>query len=132
ILLDAAHNPHGMAATVAALQEEFTFSRLVAVLGVLADKDVTGGLELLEPVVDTVVCTRRSSPRAMSPARLGELAGEVFGEGRVTVVPNLPDAIEVAVALAESNVDALAGVGVIITGSVVTVADARGLLVRSS
>ena len=36
ILLDAAHNPHGMTATVTALQEEFAFGRLVAVLAVLA------------------------------------------------------------------------------------------------
>src|SRR5688572_5816459 len=57
ILLDAAHNPHGMAATVAALGEEFSFTRLIAVLGVLGDKDVTGILELLDPVVDAVVCT---------------------------------------------------------------------------
>ncbi len=131
ILLDAAHNPHGMTATVAALHEEFAFSRLVAVLGVLADKDVSGILDLLEPVVDAVVCTRSTSPRAMRADRLGELAAEVFGEQRVTVVPNLADAIEVAVALAESDVEALAGVGVLITGSVVTVADARRLLVRS-
>ena len=66
ILLDAAHNPHGMTATVTALQEEFAFGRLIAVLGVLADKDVAAMLELLEPVVDAVVCTRNSSPRAMS------------------------------------------------------------------
>ncbi len=130
ILLDAAHNPHGMAATVRALGEEFSFSRLIAVLGVLGDKDVPAILDLLEPVVDAVVCTRSSSPRAMSPQRLGELAVEVFGEERVTVMSNLPDAIEAAVALAESDVDALAGVGVLITGSVVTVADARTLLVR--
>jgi dihydrofolate synthase/folylpolyglutamate synthase len=131
ILLDAAHNPHGMSATVEALREEFSFTRLVAVLGVLADKDVSGVLELLEPVVDAVVCTRSSSPRAMPPQQLGQLAVEVFGEQRVTVVPDLPDAIEVAVALAESDVDSLAGVGVLITGSVVTVADARSLLVRA-
>jgi len=49
VLLDAAHNPHGMAATVAALQEEFAFRRLVAVVAILADKDATGMLELLEP-----------------------------------------------------------------------------------
>jgi dihydrofolate synthase/folylpolyglutamate synthase len=130
ILLDAAHNPHGMAATVAALGEEFSFHRLVAVLGVLADKDVTGILELLEPVVDAVVCTRSSSPRAMAPHRLGELAAEVFGEERVTIAATMADAIEAAVELAESDVDSLAGVGVLITGSVVTVADARALLVR--
>jgi len=131
ILLDAAHNPHGMSATVEALREEFSFSRLVAVLGVLGDKDVSGILELLEPIVDAIVCTRSSSPRAMPPEWLGQLAVEIFGHERVTVVPNLPDAIEVAVALAEADVDTFEGVGVLITGSVVTVADARTLLVRS-
>jgi dihydrofolate synthase/folylpolyglutamate synthase len=130
ILLDAAHNPHGMAATTTALAEEFAFSRLVAVLGVLAEKDVVGMLALLEPVVDAVVCTRSSSTRAMPAERLGELAAEVFGEDRVRVHPSLPDAIEAAVTLAESDVDDLTGVGVVVTGSVVTVADARRLLTR--
>ena len=131
ILLDAAHNPHGMTATVRAIRDEFAFTRLVAVVGVLADKDVAGILELLEPVADVIVCTRSSSSRAMPADRLGQLAVEVFGEERVFVEPNLPDAIEAAVALAERDVDALAGIGVLITGSVVTAADARSLLVRS-
>jgi dihydrofolate synthase/folylpolyglutamate synthase len=131
ILLDAAHNPHGMTATVAALQEEFSFGRLIAVLAVLADKDVSGMLDLLEPVVDAIVCTRNSSPRAMSADLLGEQAVEVFGEDRVRVEGSMPDAIEAAVALAEADVDSsLAGVGILITGSVITVADARTLLVR--
>ena len=72
-----------MAATVAALQEEFAFSRLVAVLAVLADKDAESLLELLEPVVDAVVVTRNSSPRAMPVDELAELAAEIFGPERV-------------------------------------------------
>lgn len=132
ILLDAAHNPHGMAATVTAIQEEFAFSRLIAVVAVLADKDVSGMLELLEPIVDAIVCTRNTSDRAMPAEALGALAIEIFGEDRVRVEPLMPDAIEVAVALAETDVNGeLAGVGVLITGSVVTVADARGLLVAN-
>jgi dihydrofolate synthase/folylpolyglutamate synthase len=131
ILVDAAHNPHGMAATAAALTQEFSFSRLVAVVAMLADKDVTGVLEQLEPVVDEIVVTRNSSPRAMDPEELGELAAEVFGEDRVTVELELPDAIATAVVLAESDMDtALSGVGVLITGSIFTVADARKLLRR--
>jgi dihydrofolate synthase / folylpolyglutamate synthase len=131
ILLDAAHNPHGMMATVQALTDEFAFRRLIVVLAVLADKDVTGMLELLEPVADAIVCTRNTSPRTMTAERLGEFAAEIFDERRITVEPYLPDAIEAAVALAESDVDgAYAGVGILITGSVVTVADARTLLVR--
>ena len=131
ILLDAAHNPHGMTATVAALAEEFAFRRLVAVVAVLADKDARGILDLLEPVVDAIVVTRNTSPRAMPASELGAVAAEMFGPDRVSVVPAMPDAIEAAVALAESDVDGEpGGVGVLITGSVVTVADARKLLRR--
>jgi dihydrofolate synthase / folylpolyglutamate synthase len=131
ILLDAAHNPHGMAATVTALGEEFDFRRLIAVVAVLADKDVSGLLELLEPACDAVVATRNSSTRAMPAEQLGAAAVEIFGEERVRVAGSLPDAVEVAVALAEEDMDAgLGGVGVVITGSVFTVADARRLLVR--
>ena len=131
VLLDGAHNPHGMAATVTALQEEFAFSKLVAVVGVLADKDAASLLELLEPVADVVVVTRNSSPRAMPTNELAALAAEVFGEDRVEVAEEMPDAIELAVALTEEDVPGeLSGVGVLITGSVVTVADARRLLKR--
>ena len=129
ILLDAAHNPHGMAATVAALEEEFAFRNLVGLVSMLADKDADGVLELLEPVLSEIVVTRNTSPRAMSAAQLGAVAEEIFGPERVHVRPDMPDAIELAVALAESDTDGgLTGVGVLVTGSVVTVADARRLL----
>ena len=129
ILVDAAHNPHGMAATVAALQEEFAFRRLIAVVGVLDDKDAPGMLELLEPIADAVVCTRNSSARSMPAERLGEIAAGIFDAERVRVEPSLPDAIETAVALAEADADEPTGSGIVITGSVVTAADARALLV---
>jgi dihydrofolate synthase / folylpolyglutamate synthase len=131
ILLDGAHNPHGMAATLAAVTEEFAFRRLIVVVGLLADKDAAGVLELLEPVADAIVVTRNTSPRAMSAERLGAQAMDVFGPDRVEVHADLPDAIEAAVHLAEEDPDGeLSGVGVLITGSVVTVADARRLLKR--
>ena len=101
-------------------------------LGVLGDKDAASLLELLEPVVDAVVVTRNSSPRAMPVDELAELArGGLRRRTGCRSPRQLPDAIEAAVALAESDVPGeLAGVGVLITGSVVTVADARRLLKR--
>ena len=89
-------------------------------------------LELLEPVVDAWSCTRNTLAAGdAGRASWRDLAVEIFGEDRVRVEPYLPDAIEAAVALAESDVDGeLAGVGMLITGSVITVADARTLLVR--
>jgi dihydrofolate synthase/folylpolyglutamate synthase len=131
ILLDGAHNPHGMAATVNALEEEFSFRHLVAIVAVLGDKDVSGLLDLLEPIAARLVVTQNSSPRSMPLNELAGIAVEIFGEDRVTVQQTMPDAIEEAVALAEEDTDGeLSGVGVLITGSIVTVADARKLLKR--
>ena len=131
VLLDAAHNPAGIRALTDALTEEFSFGRLVAVVAVLDDKDARTMLELLEPVVDAVVVTRNSSPRSLDPDALGAVAVEVFDAERVDVVPRLDDAIDAAVQLAEEGSEGpLGGEGVLVTGSVVTVADARRLLKR--
>jgi len=128
VLVDAAHNPHGMQATVAALEESFAFRRLIAVVAVLADKDVAGMLGALEPVLDEVVVSENSSPRRMPVDTLARLAVEMFGTDRVAVEPRLDDAIETAVRLAEEGDDQLSGSGVLITGSVVTAGEARRLL----
>jgi dihydrofolate synthase/folylpolyglutamate synthase len=128
ILVDAAHNPHGMAATAHALIEEFSFENLVAVVAVLADKDAAGVLEQLEPIASHLVATRNTSPRSLAAEELGQVALEIFGPERVTVEPSLPDAIAFAVGQAES--ESSTGSGILITGSVVTVADARKLLGR--
>ncbi|SFB98961.1 bifunctional tetrahydrofolate synthase/dihydrofolate synthase [Streptomyces aidingensis] len=127
VILDAAHNPAGAAATASAVQEAFTFSKLVGVIGPSADKDVRGFLEALEPVLAEVVVTRNSSHRAMDVDALAALAVEVFGEDRVQVEPRLDDALDAAVTLAEEE-DAYAGAGVLVTGSVITVGEARLLL----
>ena len=130
VLLDGAHNPHGARALVDAVQEAFTFQRLVGVVGCLADKDVTGILEALEPVLAAVVVTQNSSPRAMPVDDLAALAVEVFGADRVEVAPRLDDAIDAGVRLAEEDpaLVGTTGLGVLVTGSVVTVGEARRLL----
>ncbi|GAA1292934.1 folylpolyglutamate synthase/dihydrofolate synthase family protein [Pseudonocardia aurantiaca] len=125
VLTDAAHNPHGARALAAALTTEFRFTRLVGVLGVMREKDARGILEELEPVLNEVIVTANSSPRAMDPDELGALAAEVFGSDRVSVEPVLGAAVEQAGELAEEAGES--GVGVIITGSVVTAGEARAL-----
>lgn len=126
VVLDAAHNPGGMEASVDAISESFGFTRLIAVVAVMADKDVDTILELLEPIVEEIVVTRNTSPRSMSPEDLAEKAESVFGAERVHEVPRLDDAIDLAVGLADQGDEF--GSGVLITGSVVTVGDARVLL----
>jgi dihydrofolate synthase/folylpolyglutamate synthase len=135
VLVDAAHNPHGAQAAAEAVQEAFAFSPLVGVLGVMKDKDAEGLLEVLEPVLATVVCSQNSTPRSMPAESLAELARGVFGPDRVRVAARLDDAIDLAVGLAEEGGvlgEALGSGGVLVTGSVITAGEARTLLRRSS
>jgi dihydrofolate synthase/folylpolyglutamate synthase len=125
VLVDAAHNPAGASALRAAMEDSFNFARLIGVVAILEDKDASAMLEILEPVLDEIVVTRTTSPRAIDPQRLGQLAIEIYGEGRVTVVPNLPDALDRAAQMADEG--GLGG-GVLATGSITTAAEIRMLL----
>ncbi|GAA0908434.1 bifunctional tetrahydrofolate synthase/dihydrofolate synthase [Streptomyces thermoalcalitolerans] len=129
VVLDAAHNPAGAQAAAEAIQEAFGFSRLIGVVGASGDKNARGLLEAFEPILAEVVITQNSSHRAMNADELAAIAVEVFGEERVQVEPRLPDALEAAITLAEEEGE-FAGGGVLVTGSVITVGEARLLLGR--
>ncbi|MEN2744689.1 folylpolyglutamate synthase/dihydrofolate synthase family protein [Sinomonas halotolerans] len=131
IVLDAAHNPDGIRVSAAALKEAFDFSTLVAVIGVLREKDAEQMLRALaEELADLPVeyCfTQSGSPRAIPAEELAELAIDLgFGEDAVHVAEKLDDAIEYAVERAEAVGDF--GGGVLITGSITVVGEARLLL----
>ncbi len=127
VLLDGAHNLAGAQALVEALGEAFAFDVLVGVAGVLDDKDASGILATLEPVLDAIVITQSSSPRALPADELAALAVDVFGSDRVEVAARLDDAIDAGVRLAERDAPGL-GAGVLVTGSLVTVGEARRML----
>ena len=126
ILVDGAHNPAGAQALVAALGESFAYQRIIGVVGVMADKAVEEVLGILEPIFDEIVVTQALSERALDTDELAKVANEVFGADRVHAVANLADAIDQAATLAES--DGTPGSGIVITGSLLTVAQARILL----
>jgi dihydrofolate synthase/folylpolyglutamate synthase len=131
VILDAAHNPHGATALARAIDDSFDFTSLVGVVGVLADKDALGVLVALETCLHRIVVTQPASPRALDAGALAALAEEVFGADRVFVEPNLPDALDRATALTE-EAGTYGGSGVLVTGSVVLVGEARRLLMRQS
>jgi len=128
VIVDGAHNPAGVEAMVGSLDEAFAFQRVVGVVGVMADKDPEGILSILEPVLDEIVVTAAGNTRAMAPDELGEVAVDVFGEDRVHVVERLDEAVDLAAGLAERDVER--GAAVLVTGSILLVAEARILLGR--
>lgn len=129
VIVDAAHNPHGARALANTLKTEFDFESIFCVLAILGEKDVAGVLNELEPVVDRLVVTASSSPRALPADKLYEFAVKVFGVDRVYKEANLINAITYASEQVTLLNQVSEGVSaVVITGSVVTAGEARTIL----
>ena len=124
IILDAAHNPHGAKAIAETMQSEFTFDEITGIVALMADKDVLGILQELEPILNQIIVTTNSSERSMSVAELNKLATQVFGADRVFAEETLPAAIDRAIKDANRPLSD-ESLAILITGSVVTVGEAR-------
>ena len=127
IILDAAHNPHGASALADTIQSEFTFDDVIGIFAPMGDKDVRGILLELEQVMDSVIVTANSSPRAMRVNELELIAAEIFGIDRVFSADSLPEAVDKAI---KDSIRPLSEdtIGILITGSVVTAGEARTIL----
>jgi dihydrofolate synthase/folylpolyglutamate synthase len=127
IILDAAHNPHGASAIAETIQSEFTFDEVIGIVAPMGDKDIRGILLELEQVMDSIIVTKNSSPRAMAVQSLELIAIEIFGHDRVLSSNSVSEAIEIAI---KDSIRPLSEdtIGILITGSVVTVGEARTII----
>ena len=127
VIIDAAHNPHGAKALTDTIQNEFTFDEVIGVFAAMGDKDIEGALVELEKVMDSIIVTKNSSPRSASVADVEALATKIFGSDRVFSADSLEAAIEKAI---KDSIRPLSEdtIGILITGSVVTVGEARTLV----
>jgi dihydrofolate synthase/folylpolyglutamate synthase len=119
VILDGAHNPHGAAALADALRERG--ERPVLIVSVSADKDTAAIAHALAPVVRGVIATRYQQDRAMDPAQLAAVFSRVPGAPSefATAAPDLRAALAAA---------AVAGLPILIAGSLFLVGEARTLL----
>jgi len=101
VLLDGAHNYAGIVALSQALQEEYTYKRLILVLGIMADKDLRGMFLRLAPLAEHIILTRPTYERAAEPESLRAVAGE-FAE-RTELIRPVGEALERAMGLATSE-----------------------------
>ena len=129
VIIDAAHNPHGAHTLAQTITTEFDFESVFGVLSVLEGKDVRGILQELEPVIDRLVVTTNSSPRALSADSLFNEAIKIFGAERTFKEGDLKSAITSATeqcSLVNQVSDGSSAV--IVTGSFVTAGEARNIL----
>lgn len=111
-IIDAAHNPHGASSLATALGDYFDSPKTVGVVGVLADKDAEGVVAALSKVLDQLIVTQSSSPRALPAAELAAIANRYFTDSQISVADNLSLALELAHGLVADEG------AILITGSV--------------
>jgi len=129
VIIDAAHNPHGVAAIAQTINSEFDLELVIAVVAVLADKDADGILAGLVNSVDYLVITQSNSPRALSADQLSKVASRHFKADQIEVIPDLTAALTFAIEKATLANQINEGVAaVLVTGSVATAGGARGII----
>lgn len=125
LLLDGCHNPDGARALTKTLADAGYEGNLVAVLGVLADKNYEEMLLALEPLFEKVYTVTPACPRAMSAAELQQQARFHF---EAEASPSVAAAIRNAVDYADEHNLA----GAVICGSLYLAAEARPLLLKEA
>lgn len=122
VFVDAAHNPAGAEALVAAVTSFFSFSELAVVVGSLADKDSAGVVVPLTNIADRLYVTQPDSDRARDAWELAELVDSSALAGEVLVFSDPREAIDAARAWA-AEAD---GRAVLVTGSIVLIGMVMG------
>lgn len=121
IIVDGAHNPHGMAAVVTTLTDTFGEREWGVVLATLADKDATGVLRELASLQPQLFVTQSRSDRAVDSADLALQATDV-GFEPITFTSSTE-----AIARARDWAGQSDNRAVLITGSLTLVGEAIGL-----
>ncbi|MEA3454602.1 MAG: folylpolyglutamate synthase/dihydrofolate synthase family protein [Candidatus Caldatribacteriota bacterium] len=119
LVLDGAHNPSGVKVVRDALEEIFSYRRLILVLAIFADKDYKKMIQILVPNADLIITTKAKNPRATPPRIIAKEAAQYIDETKIIVTENIPQAINFA--LSNSKEDDL----ICITGSLYTVGEAK-------
>lgn len=118
VVVDGAHNPHGIRAVAQTLTETFGERDWAVVLGVLREKDARGFLRELTSLQPTLFITTSSSDRAVGANELETLAvAEGLAAQSATDAPS-------ALAQAREWAAAAENRAVLVTGSLTLVADA--------
>ncbi|GAC1365619.1 MAG: folylpolyglutamate synthase/dihydrofolate synthase family protein [Ktedonobacteraceae bacterium] len=125
IIVDGAHNNDSMEKLLVSLRTTFSLKRLIVVLGVNKDKDLSNIIRALA-TIDSVVLTRANNPRASSVEELQALFAEHAPSVSVYTAQDSKQALDQAVRLAEYD-DLICATGSLyLAGEALRWAAARG------
>lgn len=118
VVVDGAHNMEAFQNLKAVLQHEFSYRRLILVLGLLSDKAREEILAEILPLADVLILTEPNSPRAAKAQVLERSAREIMS-GPVYARADITEAVQLALSQAEAS-DL-----VLIAGSLYLISDVR-------
>src|SRR5262249_41068150 len=95
VVVDGAHNADSFGRMLTALRRHFAFERLILVLGLMADKDLSGiAATIGAGDVDAVIATAVTHPRAAAPETIATGVRDIAPTTRVEAVLPVPAALE--------------------------------------
>jgi dihydrofolate synthase / folylpolyglutamate synthase len=94
VVLDVAHNEPAAKALAATLPTMFEYKRLIAVLGLSAEKDALAFCRELAPLVEVAVLTQAGIARALPAAELARLTSALWRQAVVS--DKVDDALQIA------------------------------------
>ena len=119
ILIDGAHNISGMNMLKTTIKKDFTYDKLILVIGILSDKNVKEMVKIISTVADKIVVTKSKNIRATEPVKLKE-----YFKPKTAIIKNsVYEAVKYAKSIAKKQ-DII-----VITGSLFTISEAREFLV---
>lgn len=116
IILDGAHNVHGIKTLASFLKNQFPDRRRLLIFGVMKDKEYEKMLDELLPVVDEVIFTSSSNDRALQPESMKKVAP------RAVIADDAAGALRKAKAMSGGN-DVI-----IVTGSLYLIGECRAII----
>ncbi|MFH1226948.1 MAG: folylpolyglutamate synthase/dihydrofolate synthase family protein [Planctomycetota bacterium] len=102
IIIDSAHNPVAMKATKNTISE-LSYNKLILVIGISMDKDISAMMDIIMPISDIAIITRTKHPRLLDPLDFTPYIRECYLERPIFLEPNYRRAMRLAKQLTDKN-----------------------------
>jgi dihydrofolate synthase/folylpolyglutamate synthase len=95
IIVDTAHTVASMKILRESIQENFSFRKLVLVIGLSEDKDIEGVLKEITCIADDLILTRTGNPREAEPEQMAVMAKPFYHKDPL-VIEDIDEALKEA------------------------------------
>jgi len=102
VVLDTAHTVSSMKILRESIKENFSFKKLIIVIGLSGDKDIEGVLREIACATDYLILTRTGNPREANPEQMAVTAKRFYHKKPI-VIKNIAEALKEAKKIAKKD-----------------------------